>query len=125
MDANCTLPRSWEEAFKNDRNSNKLIIQDHYLIKMHQIKSLIKLESWETYMMHVSSFHLKPTSPKHSEKLFQKFDFDWTKIYLLPRVVTVDSRLRIFQYKLLNTNYKTQIPWYSMFKQTIVQISKS
>ena len=45
MDANCTLPRSWEEAFKNDRNSNKLIIQDHYLIKMHQIKSLIKLES--------------------------------------------------------------------------------
>ena len=29
-------------------------------------------------------------------------DLDWASIYMIPRMVTVESKLRIFQYKLLH-----------------------
>ena len=36
------------------------------------------------------------------ENLFQNKDIDSKHVYLLPRRVTVDTNLRIFQYKILN-----------------------
>ena len=33
---------------------------------------------------------------------FNNFDFDWKSIYILPRMVTVDTKLRVFWYKILN-----------------------
>ena len=35
-------------------------------------------------------------------RLFPNLQCDWKDIYLLPRKVTIDTKLRIFQYKLLN-----------------------
>ena len=36
------------------------------------------------------------------ENIFNNFNFDWNKIYILPRLVTLDSVLRSFQYKVLH-----------------------
>ena len=44
----------------------------------------------------------KPTSQHYFEKHFSQSNIDWKKIYTLPRAVTVDNRIRVFQYKLLN-----------------------
>ena len=33
----------------------------------------------------------EPSSPVYNGKLFHKYDFEWNTIYLLPRLVTVDT----------------------------------
>ena len=45
---------------------------------------------------------LKPTSQAYFEKVFAGHVIEWDKIYILPRIVTTDSRIRIFQYKILH-----------------------
>ena len=44
-----------------------------------------------------------PTSQKSFEKLLCRQDLDWAIIYMIPRMLTVESKLRIFQYKVLNS----------------------
>ena len=63
-----------------------------------------KLESRELHQMQVSEKYKKPTSQLYYERYFNKFDlkFDWKLIHFLPRMVTIDTKLRIFQYKILN-----------------------
>ena len=51
--------------------------------------------------MLIDANNIKPTSQTYFENLFSKFKFDWKSIYLLPRCVTIDTNLRMFQYKLL------------------------
>lgn len=67
--------------------------------KMH---SPTKLESKEIYIMDASFSNLQPTSQKHFVELFENSSFDWANTFLLPRVVTMDSRSRVFQYKILH-----------------------
>ena len=63
-----------------------------------------KLESRELHQMQISEKYKKPTSQLYYERYFNKFDlkFDWKLIHFLPRMVTIDTKLRIFQYKILN-----------------------
>ena len=42
-----------------------------------------------------------PTSQKYFDKAFPNENFDWKKIYILSRVVTINSFQRNFQYKIL------------------------
>ena len=44
----------------------------------------------------------KPSSQLCYKNVFQNSSLDWKTIYMLPRILTKDSRLRVFQYKLLN-----------------------
>ena len=43
-----------------------------------------------------------PTSQKHFEIFFPSLSFTSKDVYILPRTVTINTRLRVFQYKLLN-----------------------
>ena len=45
---------------------------------------------------------MTPTSQKYLNELFKTDSFDWKQIYLLPRLVTLDSYSRSIQYKILN-----------------------
>ena len=45
---------------------------------------------------------LNPASQAYFEKIFAGHVFEWNKIYFLLRIVTTDSRIRIFQYKILH-----------------------
>ena len=51
-------------------------------------------------------FYIKKTYVKnfqiYSEKLFPNKEIEWKCIYPMPRRVTIDTNLRIFQYKILN-----------------------
>ena len=52
--------------------------------------------------MQIVSKYKKPTSQIYFEDYFQTLNLDWTRIYLLPRLVTLDSVLRAFQFKILH-----------------------
>ena len=100
---NTYIPKSWKESLAFDNgNSNNLFIQDHHLLKKHQISCLPKLNSKELYLMQIVLEYKKPTSQVYFENIFNNFNFDWNKIYILPRLVTLDSVLRSFQYKVLH-----------------------
>ena len=61
-----------------------------------------KLNSAALYEILIDANKIKPISRTYFENLFSNFKPDCKSIYLLPRRVTMDTNLRIFQYKLLN-----------------------
>ena len=83
-------------------NSINLAIQDHHLIKIHQILYLNKLDSKELHNIQLLANFLKLTSQAYFENVFAEYVFEWNKIYILPRIVTTDSSKGIFQYKILH-----------------------
>ena len=77
-----------------------LCIFDHHLIKKSNLYCLNKLRSRELYQIQISEKYKK--SQLYYERYFNKFDFDLKSVYLLPSMVTVDTKLRVCQYKILN-----------------------
>ena len=93
----------WKDILRNyTEYINNLVFQDHRLIKKHQILFLNKLNSATLYEIFIDANNIKPTSQTYFENLFSNFKPDWKSIYLLPRRVTLDTNLRMFQCKLLN-----------------------
>ena len=45
---------------------------------------------------------INTTSQSYFENYFKTDDFDWKKIYVIPCIVTIDTKQRAFQYKILN-----------------------
>ena len=78
-----------------------MVFEGDHLIKNHQIYCLDKLSSKEICRILIELTDLKP-SQIYYKNIFQNSNLDWKTIYTLPRIVTKDSRLRVFQYKLLN-----------------------
>ena len=70
--------------------------------------SITQLTSKCIYMHIVNKIATVPTAQRwfehnlKSEQNQDSYDFDWNKIYMLPRKSTTDSRTRVFQYRLLN-----------------------
>ena len=65
---------------------------------------LKKLSSKETYSILIQNIVNKLTSNIYFEKLFENtiLDWNWNNIYLSPRLATIDTTLRPFQYRVLN-----------------------
>ena len=98
-----TIPSSWKLTLLNDnRNCQNPEYLRHHLIKNNQILALEKLIPKELYSLSIFLKTEIPTSRKYFIRLFPNLQCDWKDIYLLPRKVTIDTKLRIFQYKLLS-----------------------
>ena len=91
---------------KDKGNAKNLVIFDHHIIRKSQLCSLNKLTSKELYLILVDANTVKPTAQDYFQNLFESSDFNWKKIYLLIRNTTLDTKARMFQYKVLhNTLY--------------------
>ena len=100
------VPSLWKNILWNYTESIKnLVIQDHHLIKQHQIFPLNKLNSTTLYEILIDASKIKPASQTYFENLFPNFNPDWKSIYLLPRRMILDTNRRMFQYKLLIVLY--------------------
>ena len=84
-------------------NLINLAIQNHHLIKKHQILRLNKLDRKELYNIRLLANSVKPSSQSYFENVFLGHVFEWDKIYVLPRIVTTDSRIPTFQYTNVST----------------------
>ena len=72
-----SLPKPWiEQIFIDSGNSISLAIQDHHLIKKHQILCLNKLDSKELYNIQLLANSLKPTSQSYFENVFAGHVFE-------------------------------------------------
>ena len=97
------LPKSWKLELGKDKGfAKKLVLFDHHLSINCHIYCLQKLTSKGLYQLYIDFNSCTPTAQYYFETYFQTTDFDWKNIYLMPRRSTIDSYLRIFQYKILN-----------------------
>ena len=94
---------SWKLTLLNDNgNCQNIEYLSHHLIKNNQILALEKRIPKELYSLSIFLKTEIPTSQKYFIRLFPNLQCDWKGIYFLTRKVTIDTKLRIFQYKLLN-----------------------
>ena len=56
----------------------------------------------ETYKTLIRPLVQQPTAQKSIKSVLQRNDIDWATVYLLPQKTTIDLRMRIFQYRILN-----------------------
>ena len=85
-----------------------LIIHDHHLVKGSRVITLDKLTSTEIYSILISRAQNKPTSNTYFKNIHNDYSIDWTAIYMLPHLITYNTCMRSFQYKILNNVLKTK-----------------
>ena len=85
----------------NNEIGANLITHDHYLIKGSRVITLIKLISTEIYSILILKVQNRPSSNICFKNLFNDNNIDWAAIYMLPRLVTHNTYMRSFQYKIL------------------------
>ena len=93
------MERSYFELYRKFNESLYFWSSSNYKKNLY---CLNKLESKELYQIQTSKKYKKPTSQLYYEGYSNNFDFDWKLVYLLPRIVTVDTKLKFFQYKILS-----------------------
>ena len=87
----------------NDKENRKNIIYlNHNLIKNNQILAIEKLIPKELYLLSIVLKNELPTSQKYFCNIFLNLQVEWKKIYFLPRKISNDTNLSMFQYKILN-----------------------
>ena len=74
-------------------------------LKRNQIYYLDNCSNKELYCLQISLNNSKTRSQLCFEDFFQIKDIDWKHVNLLPRRVTVDTNLHIFQYKILSNMF--------------------
>ena len=98
-----SIPERWKFVIKeNYENATNLIIHDHHLIKGSRVLTLDKLKSSETYSILILKVQNKPSSNIYFGNLFNDCNVVWIGIYMLLRLVTYNTYMRSFQYKISN-----------------------
>ena len=98
-----SIPQRWKIIIKgNYENATNLIIHDHHLVKGSRVTALDKLTSTEIYSILISRAQNKPSSNIYFENLYNDYNIDWTAIHMLPRLITYNTYMQSFQYKILN-----------------------
>ena len=87
------IPKSWKKDIKIDQgNCRNLLCLNHHLIKNNQIYSIEKLKANELYSLSISLKNTVPTSQKYFENFFPNLSFTWKDVYILPRIVTINTK---------------------------------
>ena len=103
------FPQEWRKILKTNKNSISSkthdLIQTDFELRIEGKKvNFQNLKSKSLYDNFVSKISSIPTAQKKYTEAFSThtFQLDWGKIYLLPFKTTLDTKLREFQYKILN-----------------------
>ena len=103
------FPQEWRKILKTNKNSISSkthdLIQTDFELRIEGKKvNFQNLKSKSLYDNFVSKISSIPTAQKKYNEAFSThtFQLDWGKIYLLPFKTTLDTKLREFQYKILN-----------------------
>ena len=89
-----SFPLAWKSFLKNMPNKLPKANEPRYFIFPACSKKL--------YLELIKNIEKPPVSIAKYEQLFPSHDLSWKDIYLLPRSTSLDSKMREFQYKILN-----------------------
>ena len=103
-----SIPREWKNIINNTRSVSESIDWEQFNSFKHGIFidstffDILKVKTSRIYNHLVQKKFRPPTAQK---KLSEKYDIReemWSKIYSLPSKCTIDTKTRVFQYKILN-----------------------
>ena len=84
-----TLPQHWKETMKHlAGNLNNLYIQDNQLCNT-------------IYSLEIFNSSEKPTCHDYHKKKFDEYDFNWKLVYRITRIASYETKIRLFNHKLL------------------------
>lgn len=97
------IPHNYKEYMKKSRSNYSRPNYQDLILKLKSTEIEIKdITSKKVYLHLVEEKQLVPTAQAYFENRYNLSDIPWTKIYSIPFLCTIDSRLRSFQYKILN-----------------------
>ena len=94
-----SIPSSWKKIVSGSLHTEDICLIQHLNIKDKAV-AVSELDSKSFYTLFIDKIYSKPSSQKYFERLYGPLN--WKSIYLLPRLTTMDSATRIFQYKILH-----------------------
>ena len=91
------IPSSWKASLlKDSENTHGLVLYELHIVINQTVHYIFKLRAKFLYNLLLGKMECRPTIKRYFSNLFTlPDDFDWTKIYDLPRKTTVDNRLRV------------------------------
>ena len=98
-----SISNSWKKTLMNNRgNCRNFLYPNHHSIKNNSILAFNKLTPAELYSLSIFVRNTIPTTQKYYKDTLPNVEVEWKDVYLLPRRVTIDTKLRMFQYKVFN-----------------------
>mgnify|MGYP003305396016 CR=1 FL=1 len=91
------IPTAWKSIIRNSPVNYDLCCQQH-LTRKDKMVPISMLSTRFFYDLYIENISIKPTSQKFFERHFGN-DLLWNKIYSIPHLVTVNTRARMFQFK--------------------------
>ena len=97
------VPAHWKNCIKIDKGRSRIFCEFRpHLIVNAKLFPMEKLSSRELYNILIKTKFKPPTSQQKFHSLFKVNTLPWKKNYILPKMISIDSYSRIFQYKCLN-----------------------
>ena len=99
-----SIPLSWKKMTRSCTESLEVEEESNCRIEFEETGPIQQITPKIIYKLSVSSTYNPPTAREYFSRKFQIIrPYTWNLfIYLLPRKVTVDTKIRLFQYKILN-----------------------
>ena len=105
------LPPEWKLLLKNGDDVN----QTDKTVSDDDVKDITRISSKSIYLALFKRVQIPPTAQSKFDSLYNISNIlDWKNIYQLPGRVTLDTRTRAFQYKILNRILYTNSILYEM-----------
>ena len=97
------IPNTWRSHIKNSSFTYTEIPESSVLVTCDKQCTSEKLTSKLTYNILIGKLFVQPTSTDHwKNKVRLKDELDWKEVFMILRLATTESSMRVFQYKLLN-----------------------
>ena len=94
------IPHNWKLLFKDGENTNN---RTDETVSDDDVQDITRMTSKSIYSTLVKRIQISPTAQSKFNSLYNISGItDWKNIYQLPGQVTVDTRTRVFQYKIIN-----------------------
>ena len=89
-----TIPQKWKQQIRRGEHIMPSDPLQNKVIPIMAVK--------EVYNKLLNKIKKPPTAQKTIEAVLYTTDINWPKVYMIPQRVTIDTTLRIFQFKILN-----------------------
>ena len=95
------IPNTWKKVVKNELVDLQVEMPLACDIKIRgSLTSICKISVKNVYDLLLEPILKKPASQNTILNMLNLSEIDWKKVYLIPRMVTIETSLRVFQYKI-------------------------
>lgn len=98
------IPKEWKTILRNFYIDKEGDNKPKFICVGNELCPLSKAKSKVIYSILIQTKRHPPTSQKNIEKKLHSSDIDWPSVYSLIYTTTIDTKLRAFEYKIIN-NY--------------------